>query len=88
MSYWIDIDKAVEAMGADYVFSYKPTPSVFAGDAYEAVSAQGDLKKLLEKARGTRIEIIMKDISTVRGEPQRLWEWVAMASRMAEEAGA
>jgi hypothetical protein len=26
----------------------------------------------------------MKDISTVRYQPQRLWEWAAMASEVAE----
>jgi hypothetical protein len=40
---------------------------------------------MLEKARGCRIEIIMKDVSTVRYEPQRLWEWEAIATELAEE---
>ena len=34
-----------------------------------------------------RIEIIMKDVSTLRYQPQRLWEWEKMAMRMAEEYG-
>ena len=31
------------------------------------------------------VELIMKDISTVRYDPQRLWEWAAIASEVAEE---
>jgi hypothetical protein len=27
----------------------------------------------------------MKDISTVRNEPKRLWEWADLAMRMVEE---
>jgi hypothetical protein len=28
----------------------------------------------------------MKDISTVKYQPQRLWEWVRIASEIADEA--
>ena len=45
----------------------------------------GDLVGSLKKARGCRCEIILKDISTVRYEPQRLWEWETIASELAEE---
>jgi hypothetical protein len=30
------------------------------------------------------LEIIMKDISTVRYQPQRLWEWVEIAGEVVE----
>jgi hypothetical protein len=31
------------------------------------------------------VELIMKDISTVRYEPKKLWEWAKIASEVAEE---
>jgi hypothetical protein len=31
------------------------------------------------------VEVILKDISTVRYQPQRLWEWERMAMRIVEE---
>ena len=31
------------------------------------------------------MEVILKDISTVRYQPQRLWEWEGMAMRVVEE---
>jgi hypothetical protein len=37
----------------------------------------------LETARGCHIEIIMKDVSTVRYQPQRLWEWEKIAMQVA-----
>ncbi|OPZ86582.1 MAG: hypothetical protein BWY76_00887 [bacterium ADurb.Bin429] len=86
MSYWIDLDKAVEAVGTDYVFSYKPTPAVYAWDAWDPEPARANLRTALEKARGCRVELIMKDISTVRGEPQRLWAWEKIAMEEAERA--
>ncbi len=39
----------------------------------------------LDKAGGgCHVELIMKDISTVRYQPQRLWEWARMAVEVAE----
>jgi hypothetical protein len=31
------------------------------------------------------VEIIMKDISTVRYQPRRLWEWADIAGQVARE---
>ena len=47
-----------------------------------------DLRDFLEKARGCHVELIMKDISTVRYQPQRLWEWAAIAMEEAQAFGA
>ena len=46
----------------------------------------GELTTVLEKARnhGCHVELIMKDISTVRDEPQRLWEWERIAMEIVE----
>jgi hypothetical protein len=86
MSYWIDLDKAAAAVGTDYVFSYKPTPAVFAWDTWDPEPARANLRTALEKAKGCRVELIMKDVSTVRSEPQRLWEWEKIAMEEAEKA--
>lgn len=86
MSYWIDMPSAVEAVGTDYIFSYKPTPSVFAWDNWDPAPARANLQQVLEEARGCRLELIMKDISTVRNEPQRLWAWGEMAMEMVQDA--
>jgi len=39
----------------------------------------------LEKTKGCSVEVIMKDISTCRNQPQRLWEWAKMAREVTEE---
>ena len=38
------------------------------------------------KTRGCHIEIVLKDISTVRNQPHRLWEWAEIARQVAEES--
>jgi len=85
MSPWIDVDTAVKKVGDDYVFSRKPNPAIFADDAWNSEQVRHDLREMLEKTRGCIVEVIMKDISTVRYRPQRLWEWADIASEVTAE---
>jgi hypothetical protein len=85
---WADTQAMVEKVGTDYVLSRKPNPNVFARDSFDPAAARDQLVEFLEAARGCHVELIMKDISTVRYEPQRLWEWAAIASEVAEEYAA
>jgi len=84
MSPWIDIDRAAEEVGDNYVFSLKPNPEVLGRDVWHPEIARKNLREALEKTKGCVVEIIMKDISTVRYEPQRLWEWADIAMEEAE----
>jgi hypothetical protein len=82
---WADTASMVEQVGSDYVLSRKPNPNVFARDSWNPDLARGQLIDFLDAARGCHVELIMKDISTVRYQPQRLWEWAAIAMEVAEE---
>ncbi|RKX31902.1 MAG: hypothetical protein DRP71_12740 [Verrucomicrobia bacterium] len=84
---WADVAKMVENTGSDYVLSHKPTPAIFAEDAWNPEQGRRRLSEALEKADGVAIEVIMKDISTVRNEPRRLWEWAEMAMDLATSGG-
>ena len=76
MSPWVDIGVGAEAIGDRYVFSFKPNPAFLASDAqWDRTSVRSQIEELLEKTKGCAVEIILKDISTVRHEPRRLWEW-------------
>ena len=46
-----------------------------------------DLRQTLETARGCRIELIMKDVHTLNGEPDRAGRWVALAREEIRRAG-
>jgi len=85
MSPKADPARGAEALGRRYVFSFKPNPAILAEDTWRPHQARRELRDTLEKARGCNIEIIMKDISTVRYEPRRLWEWADIAMQVAEE---
>ena len=73
------------AIGADYVFSSKPNPAVLAAETWDPEAARADLREVLERTRGCVVELIMKDVSTCRNAPRRVWEWCALAVEMAQE---
>lgn len=79
MSPWINVERAIHNIGEQFIFSYKPSPAIFAEDTWNPARARQTLVDFLERACGCVVEVIMKDISTVRYQPQRLWEWAEMA---------
>jgi hypothetical protein len=86
ISPFADLKKAEEAIGDDYVISYKPSPSVLAGRYWDSEQIRKELRDNISIIKNRNVEIIMKDISTVKYQPQRLWEWVRIASEIADEA--
>jgi hypothetical protein len=84
MSPWVDVARAAALLGRDYVFSRKPSPAFLAEDDWRPDAVRADLLDCLEKTRGCNVELILKDISTLRYQPQRLWEWNQIAMELAE----
>ncbi|MBI5834358.1 MAG: hypothetical protein HZB16_18840 [Armatimonadetes bacterium] len=84
MSPKADMASAVDQVGDRYVLSHKPNPAVFAWDHWDLDQARRALTEELAKAQGVAVEIIMKDVSTLRHEPRRVWEWARMAKDVAE----
>ena len=84
MSPWVDAEKGAERIGPDFVFSRKPSPAFLAVDAWDPDAVARDLEDTLERCtrHGCPLEFILKDISTVRYQPQRLWEWADIAMRI------
>ena len=80
ISPWCDLDRVVTQIGSDYVISRKPSPAVLAETDWEPEKARADIREMIETAQGNcHIEFIMKDISTVRNDPKRLWQWAEIA---------
>ena len=85
MSPFVNIAEGAEAIGQDFIYSAKPNPAVLAANTWNPAEARANLAEILEKTRGLHVEIILKDIHTVRGERQRLFEWSRIAREMVEE---
>jgi hypothetical protein len=84
VSHWVNSERAVEEIGTDYVVSRKPTPAWLAEDSWRPEAARADLVQFLEMAKDCHVEVIMKDVSTVRYEPKRLWEWERIAMEVVQ----
>ena len=87
MSPWTQQARGAAAIGGDFVFSRKPTPALLAVDHFNGGNVEQDLRETIRICRehGCPLELILKDISTVRYEPQRLWEWAKIATRLVRD---
>lgn len=79
ISPWCDQEMMGEALGKDYVFSRKPNPALISTDRFDEEAIRRDLRHTLDAARNCNVEIIMKDVHTVRHHPERFARWVRLA---------
>lgn len=85
ISPWCKMKRAMNEVGQDYAMSIKPNPAVFATDVWHPEDAKAQIQAVLDEDNGEHhIEFIMKDISTVRYQPQRLWEWESIIMAMVQ----
>jgi hypothetical protein len=79
-SAWCDVEKIIENLGQDMVYSIKPSPAVLAGDNWNPEHAREEIRRVLDIGAGkAHMEFVMKDISTVGRDPRRLWDWTNIA---------
>ena len=86
MSPWINVDTASERVGADYVISYKPNPAHLAMEHWRPELVRDTLRDVLARTRRNHVELILKDVTTIARQPQRLWEWATIATETAQSA--
>jgi hypothetical protein len=85
MSPRADLRMATDAVGHRYVLSFKPNPAQLAPDTFRPEQVRSYLRESLVQMKGARVEVILKDITTIRTEPSRLDQWAAIAMAEAEE---
>jgi hypothetical protein len=84
MSPWVNVEKGAERIGRDFVFSRKPSPAFLADGTWKPEAVRKDLQDTLDACTRHEcpLEFILKDISTVGYQPQRLWEWAKIAAEV------
>ena len=85
MSPWVDVARAAQEVGKDYVYTHKPNPTIVSTDTWEPELARQELRDMFERTRDNVLEVNLQDLHTVHGEPRRLTEWTEMALQLAEE---
>jgi len=84
VSPWADIANMAEMLGDRYIFSMKPSPTDLAMTGFDEVRIRAELREALQKTRGCRVEVLMKDNHTIRNDPQRVIRWVQIVREEAE----
>jgi hypothetical protein len=84
MSPWVYQERGAAEIQRDFVFSRKPNPAFLALDTFDPEAVRLDLQATQEICEKFHcpLEIILKDISTVRYEPQRLFKWAEIAMQV------
>ena len=78
---WSDRENFAANLPKQYIMSNKPSPAFLAQPSFDGDAVRADLRRTIKAAKdhGLRLELLLKDISTVKNEPQRLWRWAEIA---------
>ncbi|WMJ22836.1 hypothetical protein RBG61_12700 [Paludicola sp. MB14-C6] len=83
---WSNREEFARKLQKNYIMSNKPNPALLATDSMSEQEIRADIRRTMKAAKDNNVnlELIIKDISTVRYEPQRLWKWSQIALEEAE----
>ena len=78
---WSDREHFASVLPKQYIMSNKPNPSYLAQNTFDEDVVRADLRRTIAaaKANGLGLELLLKDITTVCGDPRRLWRWSEIA---------
>jgi hypothetical protein len=85
VSGWSNLEVMGELLGAEYVYSRKPTPAYISGPNPDWELLKKDVRGTLEAARDCNLEFCFRDIYTINGDRSRLARWVRMTRAMMGE---
>lgn len=82
-----DVARCAEQIGDEYVLSYRPSPADMVAYGLNAERIREILRRDLEACRGCYVDITLKDVETVQGDPQRIRKWVEITRQVIGELG-
>ena len=87
VSPWAKQERCAEELGGEYVFSRKPNPALLDFPEMDEALIREETCKTLALCRehDCPVELILKDISTVRYRPERLTRWENIVMELVRE---
>jgi len=81
MSPWVNEEHGAEEIGHDFVYSRKPNPALLAFDVFDPELVRKEFLATLSvcEKHDCPVEFILKDLSTVRYQLERLSQWADVA---------
>ena len=81
-SAWTDLGVVLDRCGDRYVIMWRQKASdVVFSDDVEAL--RGDLERGAEQLQGKYYQIVLRELQTLAGHPQRLHQWASLAKEAA-----
>jgi len=79
VSPWCDQDRMADECRGKYVFCRKPNPALISTGRWDEEAIREDVRGTLRAAQGCAVELVMKDVHTLRDQPWRLGRWCDLA---------
>lgn len=80
-----DAPKCAEQIRGDYVLSYRPSPSDMVGYGFDPDRIRRILRRDLAACRECHVDITLKDVETVEGDPTRVRKWIEITRDVVDE---
>lgn len=81
---WADVTKYAEKVGRQAITSWKPNPA-WLSDGHDEAWIQQQLNVGVKALRSCPFEVLLEDLRTCSGKPQRIGQWVEMVRRAVEQ---
>lgn len=82
---WADISRFRPVLGDRYIMTWKPQPAFLSHENMPVADIAHELATGVAKARGGRLELILRDTHTVRKDPARFNQWIDLARQAIAE---
>ena len=83
-SAWTDLDKVIEACGNDYTIMWRQ-PSTDVVMPEDTAPIRKHLEQGLRKLQGHYYQVVLRELETLFGRPERLREWARIGIELAEK---
>jgi len=81
-SAWTDLDTVIDRVGADYVIMWRQKASDVVMP-HDAGVIRRDLEAGLRRLKGCRVQVVLRELQTLRGRSDRLHVWTLIAKELA-----
>jgi hypothetical protein len=85
VSPFADVARCAERIGRDYVLSYRPSPADMVGYGFDPDRIRSILRRDLRACAACHVDITLKDVETVQGDPDRVGRWVKITREVISE---
>ena len=80
-----NVARCAEQIGEDYVFSWRPNPSLMICCGFDPDLIRKVIRNGMEASKGCDVDITLKDVQTVEHKPENLKKWVQIVRSITDE---